>query len=64
MGTCGFTGLLGAYNSMLQANGPWLSILYISLTCIILPGVITFIVYKLFIRLGWIKDGDLKINML
>ena len=64
MGTCGFTGLLGAYNSMLQTNGPWLSILYILLTCIILPGVVTFIVYKLFIRLGWIKDGDLKINML
>ena len=64
MGTCGLTGLLGAYNSMVNINGPLLSIAYILLTCVILPAIITYLTYKLFIRLGWIKDGDLKINML
>ena len=64
MGTCGLTGLLGAYNSMVNINGPLLSIVYILLTCVILPAIITYLIYKLFIRLGWIKDGDLKINML
>lgn len=64
MGTCGLTGLLGAYNSMVSSNGPLLSIIYILLTCIILPILVTYLIYKLFIKLGWIKDGDLKINML
>ena len=64
MGTCGFTGLLGAYNSMITMLSPWLAILYIFLSCVLLPAVVTFIIYKLFIRFGWIKDGDLKINML
>ena len=64
MGTCGLTGLLGAYNSMVATSGIWLSILYIVITCVLLPALLTFVIYKLFIKLGWIKDGDLKINML
>ena len=38
----------------------WLGI---ALVCFILPAVITLILGDGFRKIGWIKDGDLKLNV-
>ena len=35
----------------------------IALVCFILPGVITFVIGEIFRKIGWIKDGDLKLDV-
>lgn len=62
MGTCGFTGILGAYNTMIETYSPLVVILSLLLVCIILPAILTWVIYYIFIKLNWIKNGDLKIN--
>lgn len=64
MGTCGLVGQIGVYTGWI-ADGKtitafdWLGLVLI---CFILPGVLSWVFYKVEYRLGWIKDGDLKLN--
>jgi uncharacterized membrane protein len=37
----------------------WLGIL---LVCFLLPAVLTYIFGEFFRKIGWIKEGDLKLN--
>lgn len=62
MGTCGLTGLFGAYQSMVQNMSWGIAILNISLICVILPAILTFIIDFIFRKIGLIKTGDLKIS--
>lgn len=62
MGTSGLVGLFGAYEAM---NGSGiLFILKLVTYHVIIPGVLVFIIYYIFLKLNLIKDGDLKINTL
>ncbi|MDO4326272.1 MAG: PTS sugar transporter subunit IIC [bacterium] len=60
MGTCGLVGPIGIYTAMGGGTSMWLGIL---LVCFVLPGVLTWIFGIILRKMGWIKDGDLKLNL-
>ena len=74
MGTCGLCGPIGVWTGWLapsekaiengaQAITPaamdWLGL---ALVCVVLPAVLCWIFGSIERKLGWIKDGDLKLN--
>ncbi len=69
MGTCGMVGPIGVYAGWVSdvasgakaAIGPvdWLAM---ALICFILPGVLTWLIGIPCRRLGWIGEGDLKLD--
>ena len=69
MGTCGMVGPIGVYAGWVNdvATGAkaaitgmdWLAML---LLCFILPGVLTWLIGIPCRKLGWIKEGDLKLD--
>jgi len=69
MGTCGLVGPIGVYTGWLNdvASGAkaavtasdWLGMLLI---CFILPGALSWLFGFACRKLGWIKDGDLKLD--
>jgi uncharacterized protein len=69
MGTCGLVGQIGVYTGWVSdvAAGTksaitafdWIGLILI---CFILPGVLTWISGNVERKLGWIKEGDLKLN--
>lgn len=60
MGTCGLVGPIGVYTAMGGGTRMWVGIL---LVCFLLPGVLTFVFGEVLRRMGWIKDGDLKLDL-
>jgi len=70
MGTCGFVGQIGVYSGWVAdvANGvkagvtgfDWLGLILISF---VLPAVLTPLFALPLRKLGWIKDGDLKLDL-
>ncbi len=69
MGTCGMVGPIGVYAGWVNdvATGvkagitgmDWLAM---ALICIVLPAVLTWLIGIPCRKLGWIRDGDLKLN--
>ena len=61
VGTCGLVGPIGIYTAM-SGEGPrmWAGILMI---CFILPAVLTWIFGELSRKAGWIREGDLKLDL-
>ena len=69
MGTCGLVGQIGVYTGWVNdvASGAkqavtawdWLGLLLIA---VILPAVLSFFIDKAVRRLGWVKDGDMKLS--
>lgn len=61
MGTCGLVGPIGVYTAMPEGgSGMWLGILLI---CLVLPAVFTLIIGEFLRKIGWIKEGDLKLDL-
>ncbi|MDO4296157.1 MAG: PTS sugar transporter subunit IIC, partial [bacterium] len=60
MGTCGLVGPIGIYTAMNGGTSMWLGIL---LVCFVLPAILTWLFGIPLRRMGWIKDGDLKLNL-
>lgn len=70
MGTCGFVGQIGVYTGWANdvAAGlktaitatDWIGLLLI---CFVLPAVLSWAFCLLLRKWGWIKDGDLKLNL-
>lgn len=70
MGTCGLVGQIGVYSGWVQdiADGvktsitamDWIGLLLVSF---VLPAVLCTIFGSLFRKIGWIKDGDLDLNL-
>lgn len=70
MGTCGFVGQIGVYTGWISdiAGGTkaaitatdWIGLILI---CFILPAVLTYVFGMLFRKIGWIKEGDLKLDV-
>lgn len=64
MGTCGLVGQIGVYSGWV-ADGKvitafdWIGLILI---CFILPAVLSTVFCIIEKKLGWIKDGDLKLN--
>ena len=73
MGTCGLCGPIGVWTGWLEpsaealANGAaaidptWFDYLGLVLVCFVLPAVICWALGLLCRRIGWIKEGDLKL---
>ncbi|SDY75014.1 Phosphotransferase system, EIIC [Proteiniborus ethanoligenes] len=63
-GTSGLVAPLGALAAMTQAGYPageiWLKIIVF---CFIAPAILTWIISEIFRKLGWIKPGDLKLDI-
>ena len=69
MGTCGFVGQIGVYTGWVRdiaagtkaaiTGWDWLGLVLI---CFILPGVICWLLGLLLRKIGWIKEGDLKLD--
>ena len=69
MGTCGLCGPIGVWTGWANdaaagLRGPasamdWIGLL---LVCIVLPAVLTPLLALPLRKLGWIKDGDLKLD--
>ena len=69
MGTCGMVGPIGVYAGWVNdvAQGVKTAItgmdwLDMALICFILPAVLTCLFGAICRRLGWIREGDLKLN--
>ncbi len=60
MGTCGIVGPLGVFTDM-GFNAT--SILGVILVCIILPAVLSLVFSEIMRKLGWIREGDLKLDL-
>ncbi len=62
MGTSGLVGQFGAFTAMSETVGFWGTFFEVALMHFILPAVITLGFYLLLRKIGWIKDGDLKLK--
>ncbi len=60
MGTCGLVGPIGIYTAMGGGSRMWLGIL---LVCFVFPAVLTWIFGTLLRKTGWIKAGDLSLDL-
>ena len=70
MGTCGFVGQIGVYTGWLSdvASGAkaaitamdWVGLILI---CFVLPGLLSWLFCKIFRKIGWIREGDLKLDL-
>lgn len=69
MGTCGFVGPLGVYTGWVndiaagtKAAITWFDWLELVLICLVLPAVLSVLIHKAVVKLGWVKEGDLKLS--
>ena len=60
MGTCGMVGPIGVITSTEWTPMMWIGLL---LVCIVLPAILSFAFNELFRKLGWIKTGDMQLEM-
>ena len=70
MGTCGFVGQIGVYTGWLNdvAAGTkdaitgmdWIGML---LVCFVLPAILSWVFCEILRKMGWIKEGDLKLEL-
>ncbi len=70
MGTCGMVGPIGVYSGWVSdiTNGlkesittfDWMGLL---LVCIVLPATLAWVFNKIFRKIGWINDGDMKLDL-
>ena len=68
MGTCGLVGQIGVYTGWVNdvASGAkasitafdWLGLVLVSF---VLPAVLSLVFHMIFKKIGWVKEGDLKI---
>ena len=60
MGTCGLVGPIGIYTAM--PEGGWQMWIGMLLVCFALPALLSWLFGLVLRKIGWIKDGDLKIE--
>ena len=70
MGTCGLVGQIGVYTGWVSdvMNGTkaaitafdWAGLILI---CFVLPAILSFIFAQILRKIGWIKDGDMKLDL-
>lgn len=62
MGTSGMVGQFGAWASRPEGVGDLWMVAQIVLMHFLMPGVLTWVIGAGFRRVGWIKDGDMKVG--
>ena len=63
MGTAGFVGQIMSYQTMAPEIGGTMTMIIIVVFQIVLPAVITLAVSEFMRKKGWIKDGDMKLEL-
>ena len=65
MGTCGFVGQIGVYTGWVESGNPITAMDWIGLVliCFVLPAILSVIFCNILRKWGWIKEGDLKLNL-
>lgn len=59
MGTCGLVGPLGVISAMNGRADMWLGILIVDF---VLPAILSYVFYYIMKKVGWIKNGDMKLS--
>ena len=60
MGTCGLVGPLGVISATKHSALLWVGM---PLLCIVLPAVLSFVFGEVLRKLGWIKKGDMRLDL-
>lgn len=60
MGTCGLVGPLGVLTDMGGGASMWVGI---AVVCIVAPAILSWLFAAVLRRIGWIKDGDLTLDL-
>ena len=60
MGTCGLVGPLGVLTDSGSSVNTWVGI---AVVCLIAPAVLSWLFAWLLRRIGWIREGDLKLEL-
>ena len=63
MGTSGLVGQFGTWDAMCATTSPWVLLVEMALVHFILPAVLSLLFHLLFKKLGWVKEGDMKLNV-
>ena len=63
MGTAGLVGPLMAFQTMTQNQEPTIVLLQIILMLFVLPGIISLAISEFMRKKGWIKNGDMKLDI-
>lgn len=63
MGTSGLVGQFGTFAAMGGQGNGWLLLGEVLLLHVILPAALTLLFDFILRRIGWVKDGDMKINV-
>lgn len=63
MGSAGFVGQIMAYETMSQTMSPVLAIVEIVVMHFLLPALVTLGISELMRHFGWIKKGDMKLDV-
>ena len=61
MGTCGLVGPIGVINA--TANMDWFAWVGLISVCLILPAALTLAFSEFMRKMGWIRQGDLKLDL-
>ena len=61
MGTCGLVGPLGILTAM--GTDSWHAWMGIVTVCLVLPAVLSLVFAEILRLLGWIQDGDMKLDL-
>ncbi len=60
MGTCGLVGLIGVATDTPASPLMWIGLI---ICCVILPGALSLLFSEIMRKLGWIKLGDMKLDL-
>ncbi len=60
MGTCGLVGPIGVIADTPNSSMMWVGL---ALCCVVLPAVLSLIFSEVMRKLGWIKTGDMKLDL-
>lgn len=63
MGTAGLVGSISTYSTMVGSDGPTITLIKIIVIQFILPGVISLGIAEYMRKRGWIKKGDMKLEV-
>lgn len=63
MGTAGLVGVIETFSSMVATEAWWIVLLKIFAVDILLPAVICLAISEFMRKMGWIKYGDLKLDI-
>ena len=60
MGTCGLVGPIGIFSA---SGTGMMTVVGVVLICLVLPAVFSLVISEMMRKFGWIKDGDMKLEM-